>query len=70
MLTLWILCCRVTEKANTLFTLYAKDREDAERQAEEILQEHPYERLDLKAYPWGFTVVYTHLPGRIEEDAV
>ena len=66
---LWILSCRVTTKADTLFPFYAKDREDARRQAEEILQEHPsYERLDLKAYPSGFTIVMTHLPGTIEED--
>ena len=66
---LWILSCRVTPKTDTLFTFYAKDREDAGRQAEEILQEHPtYERLDLKAYPSGFTIVMTRLPGTIEED--
>jgi hypothetical protein len=59
----------VTAKADTLFTFYAKDREDARRQAEEFLQEQPsYERLDLKAYPSGFTIVMTHLPGTIEED--
>ena len=33
-MTLWILFCRMTEKWNTLFTFYVKDREDAERQAE------------------------------------
>jgi len=66
---LWILSCRVTAKADTLFTFYAKDREDAGRQAEEILKEQPsYERLDLKPYPSGFTIVMTHLPGTIEED--
>ena len=66
---LWILSCRVTAKADTLFTFYAKDREDAGRQAEEFLKQHPsYERLDLKAYPSGFTIVMTHLQGTIEED--
>ena len=70
MMTLWILSCRVTEKADTLFPFYAKDREQAERKAEEILKEHPcYERLKLQEYPRGFRVVMTHLPGRIEEDA-
>ena len=65
----WILSCRVTAKADTLFTFYAKDREDAGRQAEEFLKEYPsYGRLDLKAYPSGFTIVMTHLPGTIEED--
>jgi len=31
-------------------------------------QEHHYERLELKAYPHGFRLVMTHLPGRIEEN--
>ena len=53
MMTLWILFCRVTEKVDTLFPFYARDREHAER----------------KAYPGGFRIVMTHLPGRIEEDA-
>ena len=66
---LWILSCRVTAKADTLFTFYAEDREVAERQAEKFLKDHPsYERLDLKAYPSGFKIVMTHLPGTIEED--
>jgi hypothetical protein len=66
---LWILSCRVTAKADTLFTFYAKDHADARRQAEEFLKQHPsYERLDLKAYPSGFKIVMTHLPGTIEED--
>ena len=34
MLTLWILFCRMTEKWDTLYTFYARDREDAERQME------------------------------------
>jgi len=58
----------VTEKADTLFTLYAKDREDAERQAEEILQEYGYEWPNLKEYPHGFKIVMTYLPGRIEPE--
>ena len=65
MLTLWILFCRMTEKWDTLFTFYARDREDAERQAEEILREHPYEQLELKEYPHGFRMVMAHLPGTI-----
>ncbi len=68
MLTLWILFCRMTEKWDTLYTFYARDREDAERQAEEILREHPYERLELKAYPFGFRMVMTHLPGTISSE--
>jgi len=42
MLTLWILSCRVNAKVDTLSTFYARDLEDAERQAEKILQEHHY----------------------------
>ena len=68
-MTLWILFCRMSEKWDTLFTFYAKDREDAERQAEKILQEHCYERLELKEYPYGFRIVMTTLPGKIEENA-
>ncbi|MFL5589443.1 MAG: hypothetical protein ACJ8DI_17590 [Ktedonobacteraceae bacterium] len=68
MMTLWILFCRMTEKWDTVFTFYAKDREHAERRVEEILQEHSYERLELKEYPCGFRIVMTHLPGKIEGD--
>ena len=67
-MTLWVLFCWMNAQIDTLFTLYARDRGDAERQAEEILQEHHYERLELKAYPHGFRLVMTHLPGRIEEN--
>ena len=58
----------MTKRIDTLFPFYARDREDAERKAEELLQEHPYERLELKEYPRGFRIVMTHLPGRIEEE--
>jgi hypothetical protein len=69
-MTLWILFCRMSKDVDMLFTFYARDHEDAERKAEEIRQEYPYERLDLKAYPGGFRIVMTHLPGRIERDMV
>jgi hypothetical protein len=68
MLTLWILFCRMTKEVDTLFTFYAKDCEHAEQKAKELLQEHPYERLELKAHPSGFRMVFTDLPGTIEED--
>ncbi len=68
-MTLWILFCRMTKEVDTLFTFYAKDREQAEQRAEEILQEHPYKRLDLKAYPCGFRMVFTHIPGTMEVGA-
>jgi len=57
-------------QVDTLFTFYARDREQAEQRAEEILQEQPYERLDLKAYPCGFRMAFTHIPGTIEVDEV
>ncbi len=65
-MTLWILFCRVSKDVDTLFPFYARDREQAERKAEEILKEYPYERLDLKVYPHGFRLIMTHLPGAIE----
>jgi len=69
MTTLWILFCHRTEKMDALFTFYAKDREHAEQRAEEILKEYPYKRFDLKAYPHGFRIALTELPGTIGEDA-
>ncbi len=51
-----------------LFTFYACDRGNAERQARAILAEHPYERLDLKAYPGGFVIHHARTPGTIEDE--
>ncbi len=69
-MTLWILFCRMSKDVDTLFTFYARDREDAERQAEEIRAAYGYERLELKAYPDGFRIVRMLIPGAIEGDAV
>jgi len=69
-MTLWILFCRMTNDVDTMFTFYAKNRYWAERKAEEILDYHGYERIDLKEYPRGFTMVFTHIPGKIEGDGV
>jgi len=69
-MTLWILFCRMTKDVDTLFTFYAKNRYHAERKAEEILDWYGYERLDLKEYPGGFTMVMAHIPGRTEADAM
>ena len=63
-MTLWILFCRMNKDADILLTFYAKDREDAEQRAEEILKEYRYERLDLKAYPCGFRMVFTDISGK------
>lgn len=68
MMTLWIVFCRMTKEVDILFTFYARDCEHAEQKAKELLQERPYERLELKAYPSGFRMVLTDLPGTIEED--
>jgi hypothetical protein len=35
--------------------------------AGEILEWYGYERLDLKKYRGGFRMVWTYIPGRIEE---
>lgn len=69
-MTLWILFCRMNKDTDTLFPFYARDREDAEQQAEEIRAECSYRRLDLKAYPGGFRMVRMLIPGVIEEDVV
>jgi len=57
-------------QADTFFPFYARDREHAESKAEEILEKYGYGRLDLKEYPCGFRMIMTHLPGRIEEEAL
>ena len=50
-MTLWILFCRMSKDIDTLFTFYAKDREHAERKAEELLKEYPYERFTFSPDP-------------------
>ena len=65
-MTLWILFCRMTKEVDTLFPFYAKDREDAECKVEDILKEYRYEPLELKEYPYGFRMVFTHIPGTME----
>jgi hypothetical protein len=69
-MTLWILFCHMRNNVDTLFSFYAKNRYYAERKAEEILEYYGFERLDLKEYPEGFRMVMTHIPGRIEGDAI
>ena len=66
-MTLWILFCRMQSGMDTLFTFYARDCDDAEQQAREILTKYPYEWLDLKAYPGGFVIHHARIPGMIEE---
>jgi hypothetical protein len=64
---LWILSCRMSENMDILFAFYAKDQEQAEQQARKILKEQGYERLDLKAYPYGFVMHRSRISGKIEE---
>jgi len=57
----------MSKDADTLFMFYARDHDHAEQQASEILAEHPYERIDLKAYPHGFVIHHARIAGMIEE---
>ena len=67
---LWILFCRMTKDVDMLFTFYTKDRHHAELKAEEILNLYGYERIELKAYPVGFRIVFTYIAGVIEGDTI
>ncbi len=67
-MTLWILSCKITENMDILYAFYAGDRDDAEREARKIVKEQGYERLDLKAYPYGFVMHRNRLAGMMEED--
>ncbi len=69
-MTLWILFCRMRNDVDTFFTFYAKNRYWAERKAEEILDYYGFERLDLKEYPGGFRMAFTHIPGVVEGDTI
>jgi hypothetical protein len=69
-MTLWILFCRMSRDMDTLFTFYSKDRHQAELKAEELLNLYGYERIELKAYPGGFRIVFTYIPGVIEGDTI
>jgi hypothetical protein len=62
-MTLWILSCRMSENMDILFAFYARNRDDAEQHARKIVREQGYERLDLKAYPYGFMVHRSRLSG-------
>ena len=66
-MTLWILSCRMSKNMDTLFAFYAKDQEQAEQKAQEILRKHSYKRLDLKVYPYGFVMHQSRICGMIEE---
>lgn len=68
-MTLWVLFCRINAQAGTLFTFYARDRQHAQEQADELLSIHGYEYEDLREYPYGFVISsHTRIPGSMEED--
>ena len=64
-MTLWILSCKMTKDMDILFAFYARNSDDAEQQARKILKEQGYERLDLKAYPYGFVMHRSRISGII-----
>jgi hypothetical protein len=55
----------MSKEMHILFPFYANDREDAEQRAREILREQPYERIDLKAYPFGFVMHRSRISGTL-----
>jgi hypothetical protein len=67
-MTLWILFCRMSARMDILYAFYASDHDDAELQARKIQKEQGYERLDLKAYPYGFMMHRSRIAGTREED--
>jgi hypothetical protein len=66
-MTLWILSCKMTQTWDILYAFYAKDQDDAQRQASKIMKEQGYEGRDLKAYPYGFVIHRSRIAGTIEE---
>jgi hypothetical protein len=66
-MTLWMLFCKMSERMDILYAFYASDRDAAEQQARKIVREQGYERLDLKAYPYGFVMHRNRLSGMMEQ---
>lgn len=63
--TLWLLEC-MEGKIGRLFTLYAKDEQEAENQVKEQLLLHPeLSRVSLSERPDGFTFFHFRRPGHI-----
>ena len=63
---LWILSCKMTESGDILYAFYAKDQNDAQRQASKVVREQGHEARDLKAYPYGFVIHRSRLAGTLE----
>ncbi len=65
---LWLLECR-EGKIGRLFLFYARDEEDAEDQAAQILTVFPhFVREKLHLQPYGFMLIYDRLPGYIQDE--
>ncbi len=63
--TLWLLEC-IEGRIGRLFTLYAKDSQEAEAITQDYLISHPeLFRLSLTCKPHGFTLMHSHQPGHI-----
>jgi hypothetical protein len=60
----------MSERMDILYAFYASDRDDAELQVRKIQKEQEYERLDLKAYPYGFVMHRNRLSGMMEDAAL
>jgi len=63
--TLYILSCR-KGRIGLLFTIYAGDKKGASTRAAEIVRDNECEYESLKAFPGGFKIVFTALPGEVE----
>ena len=53
-LTLYRLLCRRNAQGDASFTFYARNGEDAEVRAAEILEKYRFERIELKPWPYEF----------------
>ena len=69
-MTLWILSCKMNDHMDILYAFYASDQEQAEQQARKIQKEQGYERIDLKAYPYGFMMHRSCIAGTIDKDGM
>jgi hypothetical protein len=60
----------MSENMDILFAFYASDQEQAEQQARKIVKEQGHERLNLKAFPYGFVMHRSCISGLIEDAAL
>lgn len=66
--TLWMLVYSEDDINHKLKPFYAVSEEDAEKQVQEWIEQIGYKvtRIGLRAYPNGFTIQYTELPGKMQ----